>query len=69
MNNRSPALERWIDQARAVPIESELARRGIKLNGKVERAGPCPRCGGDDRFAINIRSNFSIAATARPAVT
>ena len=37
MNNRSPALERWIDQARAVPIESELARRGIKLNGKVER--------------------------------
>jgi len=38
--------ETWIEQARAVHIEDELARRGIKLNGKVERAGPCPRCGG-----------------------
>jgi len=45
--------ETWIEQARAVHIEDELARRGIKLNGKVERAGPCPRCGGDDRFSIN----------------
>jgi hypothetical protein len=45
--------ETWIEQARAVSIESELARRGIKLNGKVERTGPCPKCGGDDRFSIN----------------
>ena len=29
--------------------------RGIKLRGKVERVGPCPNCGGHDRFAINIR--------------
>ena len=50
---RSPAIDQWVEQARAVPIESELARRGIKLNGKVERAGPCPKCGGDDRFSIN----------------
>ena len=50
---RSPAVDQWVEQARAVPIESELARRGIKLNGKVERAGPCPKCGGDDRFSIN----------------
>jgi RecA-family ATPase len=45
----------WIEQARSVPIESELARRGIKLSGKMERAGPCPRCGGTDRFSINIK--------------
>ena len=45
--------ETWIERARAVPIEDELARRGIKLDGKVERAGPCPKCGGDDRFSIN----------------
>jgi hypothetical protein len=51
----SPILEHWIEQARAVPIESELARRGVKLNGKVERAGPCPKCGGDDRFSINTK--------------
>ena len=44
-----------IERARAVPIEEEIARRGIKLRGTVERAGPCPRCGGRDRFAANVR--------------
>ena len=44
-----------IEQARAVPIETEITRRGIRLRGKVERSGPCPVCGGRDRFAINIR--------------
>jgi phage/plasmid primase-like uncharacterized protein len=39
--------------ARAVRLEDELARRGVKLKGRNERAGPCPRCGGIDRFAIN----------------
>ena len=67
--DHSPALERWIEQARAVHIEDELARRNIKLSGKIERDGPCPKCGGDDRFAINIKNSFSIAATARPAAT
>jgi phage/plasmid primase-like uncharacterized protein len=44
----------WIAQARAVRIEDEIARRGIKLNGRgPERCGPCPKCGGTDRFAIN----------------
>jgi hypothetical protein len=45
----------WIAQARAVRIEDEIARRGIKLAGRVERCGPCPVCGGTDRFAINIK--------------
>jgi hypothetical protein len=53
MSGRSIALDRWIEQARTMPIEDELARRGIKLNGKLERAGPCPKCGGDDRFSIS----------------
>jgi hypothetical protein len=43
-----------IEQACAVPIEAEIARRGIKLRGKVERVGSCPRCGGTDRFAVNV---------------
>lgn len=44
----------WIAQARAVRIEDEIAGRGIKLNGRgPERCGPCPKCGGTDRFAIN----------------
>lgn len=44
-----------IAAAKAIRIEDELARRGIKLRGKVERAGPCPRCGGTDRFSINVK--------------
>jgi hypothetical protein len=45
-----------IERARAVPIESEIARRGglkLKRRGK-ELIGPCPVCGGDDRFGANI---------------
>jgi hypothetical protein len=41
--------------ARAVRIEDEIARRGIPLRGKSERVGPCPVCGGTDRFSINAR--------------
>jgi phage/plasmid primase-like uncharacterized protein len=39
--------------ARRIPIEKVIAQHGIKLRGKVERVGPCPRCGGTDRFSIN----------------
>jgi Toprim domain len=39
-----------------VPIEREIERRGIKLNGgRIERCGPCPRCEGNDRFSINVK--------------
>lgn len=40
--------------AKAVPIESELARRGHRLRrAGRELVGPCPRCGGRDRFAVH----------------
>jgi hypothetical protein len=46
----------WAEQARMVRIEDEIARRGIKLRGRVDRCGPCPRCGGGrDRFSINLK--------------
>jgi phage/plasmid primase-like uncharacterized protein len=40
-----------------VRIEDETTKRGIRLNGagKNERCGPCPQCGGEDRFSINVR--------------
>jgi putative DNA primase/helicase len=41
--------------AKAIPIETVIDQRGIRLRGKVERTGPCPVCGGDDRFSINIK--------------
>jgi hypothetical protein len=52
---RNAALEGWVERARMVRIESEIARRGIKLKRvtKHEYAGPCPQCGGEDRFSIN----------------
>jgi RecA-family ATPase len=45
-----------IDRARAVRLEDEISRRGIRLrgrNGSLE--GPCPVCGGTDRFAVNTK--------------
>lgn len=50
----SAASDAWVMRARSVPIEDELGRRGIHLRGKNERCGPCPRCGGDDRFSVNV---------------
>src|SRR6516164_6971922 len=42
--------------AKAIPIASELARRGHRLRRTgQELVGPCPRCGGRDRFAVNVR--------------
>ena len=49
----SAAFDLWKTKALSVPIQDELARRGIRLRGKIERAGPCPKCGGNDRFSIN----------------
>jgi hypothetical protein len=52
-------FEQWVAKARGVSIEREIERRGIKLkrNG-LERVGACPKCGGDDRFAINIKKQL-----------
>ena len=47
-----------IQRARSVPIESVINQRGIKLKGKIERVGPCPKCGGVDRFSINTKKNL-----------
>jgi putative DNA primase/helicase len=44
-----------LERARAVRIEDEVIRRGIKLTGRIDRCGPCPRCGGSDRFSVHIR--------------
>jgi hypothetical protein len=47
-----------IERAHAVRIEDETARRGIKLVGRVDRCGPCPLCGGRDRFGVNIKKQL-----------
>jgi hypothetical protein len=47
------AHDDWVAKACGVLLEDELARRGITLRGRIEREGPCPVCGGTDRFSIN----------------
>jgi phage/plasmid primase-like uncharacterized protein len=47
-----------IERARSVPIENVIEARGVKLHGTVERVGPCPVCGGVDRFGINTRKQL-----------
>jgi hypothetical protein len=56
MTSMDPARQAWFDSARAHAVEGILAKYGFKLplGTKNERKGPCPRCGGDDRFGLNI---------------
>ena len=38
-----------------VPMADAVARLGLQLKRQGrELVGPCPRCGGRDRFAINL---------------
>ncbi len=42
--------------AKAVRIEGELSRRGVKLSRSgPELIGPCPVCGGTDRFGVHTK--------------
>ncbi|MGL3108898.1 DUF7146 domain-containing protein [Bradyrhizobium sp. BR 1432] len=48
----------WIETARAVRTASVLWERGIikSLKGRSgQLAGPCPNCGGRDRFGVDLR--------------
>jgi phage/plasmid primase-like uncharacterized protein len=51
--------EDWVNRARA-GVCAEVVRRwphGLKRKGH-ELVGPCPACGGDDRFSIDLRKNL-----------
>ncbi len=58
MNGRSGALDGLFDEARLVTCADYALRRGwpLKQSGAY-LTGPCPRCGGDDRFSIEKRQN------------
>jgi hypothetical protein len=52
------ACQTHIARARSVPIEDEIAGRGHRLRRSGgELIGPCPLCGGVDRFGINLRKH------------
>lgn len=52
-------FENWKRRAKAVPIARAVDGRNLKLKRVgAELVGPCPRCGGDDRFAIHPGKNI-----------
>jgi hypothetical protein len=55
---RSPQWDAWISKARAVKIGEVVRKRGglgLKAKPKGELVGPCPKCGGHDRFAVSTK--------------
>jgi len=57
---RSPEFDEWIQRAKAVDV-LEVAREcgaQLKKAGANEWAGPCPSCGGSDRFSLNTREQI-----------
>jgi hypothetical protein len=55
----TPAFHDWIERARATPIGAILQARQITLPGRGDRlAGPCPNCGGTDRFAVDLKKEL-----------
>ncbi|UYO50309.1 AAA family ATPase [Rhodopseudomonas palustris] len=49
-----PAFRAWVDRARDVGLEAAAGAVGASLKrASHELVGPCPACGGTDRFSIN----------------
>lgn len=44
------------DEALRTSCEAWAIRKRWQLSPGIDRAGPCPLCGGTDRFAINVRA-------------
>ena len=58
----STAWRSWVDRARAQDILHAAKSLGAKLRkiAANEYAGPCPWCGGEDRFGVNDRKQIFI---------
>lgn len=51
----NPAFAEWRDRAESVGLLVAAQQFGAKLKRKgAEWVGPCPACGGKDRFAVNV---------------
>ncbi len=50
-----PRFQDWIDRAKTIDIRDAAERLGARLKkaGAAEFQGPCPKCGGTDRFSIH----------------
>lgn len=61
-----PEFARWIEAARAYPIEELANARGLRLRGLAEKSGPCPECAGHDRFNMNVRKGVWFCRQCAP---
>lgn len=52
-----PAFEAWVLSARNVTCIQVAERENWFLYKGVDRCGPCPKCGGRDRFSIHTTMN------------
>jgi 5S rRNA maturation endonuclease (ribonuclease M5) len=51
----TPQFQAWIEKAKETDIDRIVRTRNIKLGGRPpELAGPCPQCGGTDRFSVHL---------------
>ena len=57
MTRLAPSLKAAIERAREADILALVEQLGAKLKraGASEYVGPCPVCGGQDRFGVNIK--------------
>ena len=52
---QSLAFEAWAEEARGVDLLNYAAQRTTLRRAGAEWVGPCPSCGGQDRFSISLR--------------
>lgn len=52
-----PHLQALRDEALGVSCIDYAERQGWDLARGIDRSGPCPKCGGTDRFSIHTRKN------------
>jgi hypothetical protein len=55
-----------IARAQAVSIADIAIERGFTFDRAGNHAGPCPRCGGTDRFSISIRKGVFLCRQCHP---
>jgi len=59
MTRSSLDFDAWVADARVVSVLEVVDRRGLKLKRSgTELVGPCPVCGGEDRFGVSTRKNL-----------
>lgn len=57
---RDPAFDEWIEEARALPIVRalDIVAPHHAISRKTRFVGPCPGCGGVDRFSLNLKKGI-----------